>query len=204
MRLFTFQEDGVEDCGQPDTSHGEHLLDHLVVANLAEILGRIEFHNRVPRVPVRRPGVGAVDGVDLLGPREGARGKVLILVEDLSRSECGKLGGLVVETFYGRVHNLCQKLGSADDGSGKSTLDPLQGGVPPARRIVRIRITGGRAFEPFVGRGIPPPSPDALGDDESDVRIKDGTDEGRFELSTVDGQRCLTRAPRTYLCVGRV
>lgn len=41
-------------------------------------------------------------------------------------------------------------------------------------------------------RGVAPPSPDAFGDDESDVGVKDGTDEGRFELfAGAKGQRTL-------------
>jgi hypothetical protein len=184
MSTFALQKDGVQNRSQPDPSLGEHHLDHLVVADLSKIFGRIKLHHGVARIPVCRPSVGAVDGVNLLRPSVRTGGKVCIFVErDISRSERRKLDGLRVKAFYVRIHHVCQIFGNADNRSGKTALDPLQSSAPCARRIVRIRIAGCRAFEPLVSRSISPPSPDALGDDESDVGIKDGADERRFELS---------------------
>lgn len=47
---------------------------------------------------------------------------------------------------------------------------------------MRIRISRSGTFEPFVGRGVAPPSPDAFRDDEADVGVENSANEGRFEL----------------------
>lgn len=182
--MLTLQEDGVEDRCQPDASLSQHHFDHLVIANLPKIFRSVEFDDGIPRIPVRRPRVSAVDGMNLFCPGVRTCREVLILVErDLSGSESGKLDGLGIKTLYGGIRNVNQILGKPHNGSGETTLDPVKGSCPFAGRIVRVRIAAGRTFEPFAGRRITPPTPDSLGDDEPDVGIKDGADEGRFELS---------------------
>lgn len=125
--------------------------------------------------------------MNLLRPGVRTCGEVSILVEcNLTRCEGGELDGLGIETLHGGIRDVYEIVGKADNGSGQTALDPVKGSGPSTGRVVRVRIAAGRTFEPFVGRRIPPPTPDSLGDDEPDVGIKDGADEGRFELSAVE------------------